>query len=282
MNTSDDFPERRSDIIEKLRDRLAQAREFLENRPCPFITLTYAQSIDGCIAPLGGGTMQLSNPESQQLTHRIRAMHDAILVGVNTVLCDDPRLTVRLSPGDNPQPIVLDSHLRFPLEANLLHDPCVRPIIATSETSCDEKAHQLTKLGACVIRVPLRIDGLIDLSQLLPRIKQMGFHSVMVEGGAKVISNVLASRLADQLLLTIAPRLVGGMRAVNPTPLSKQLPQLQDVHYQLLAGDLAIWGQLESANGSSRASFPQTRVTEPLLQRGRASSNEVENIRDEH
>ena len=282
MNTSDDFPERQIDIIEKLKNRVAQARHRSGHRPYPFITLTYAQSIDGCIAPLGGGTLQLSNPESRQLTHQIRAMHDAILVGVNTVLCDDPRLTVRLSPGENPQPIVLDSRLRFPLEANLLHDPCVRPIVATGQTSCDKKADQLIAAGARVIRVPLQKDGLIDLSQLLPRIKQMGFHSVMVEGGAKVISNVLASQIADQLLLTIAPQLVGGMRAVDPTPVSKQLPRLHDVHYQLLAGDFVVWGQLESTNGSSHAPFPQTRVSNSLPVRGLADATEGEITNDEH
>ncbi len=99
MNTPDDLPVRQVDIIEKLRNRLAQARHRIGDRPCPVITLTYAQSIDGCIAPFGGGTLQLSNPKSQQLTHQIRALHDAILVGINTVLCDDPRLTVRLASG---------------------------------------------------------------------------------------------------------------------------------------------------------------------------------------
>jgi riboflavin-specific deaminase-like protein len=265
MNTADDFPERQVDIIDKMRIRLAQAGHRSEVRPSPVITLTYAQSLDGSIAPFEGGTLQLSNPESHRLTHQIRALHDAILVGVNTVLCDDPRLTVRLSSGKNPQPIVLDSRLRFPLEANLLRDPCVRPIIATGKFACENKAQQLTAAGARVIRVPLRDDGLIDLFQLLPRIKQMGFDSVMVEGGAKVITSVLASRIADQLLLAISPRFVGGLRAVNPTQTGAQMPQLHDVHYQLMAGDLVIWGQLESCNGTNGVpSPPQISMSDPV------------------
>lgn len=262
MNTANDFPERQVDIIEKLRTRIAQGRQVVENRPCPFITLTYAQSLDGSIAPFEGGTLQLSNPESHRLTHQIRALHDAILVGVNTVLCDDPRLTVRLSSGKNPQPIVIDSRLRFPLEANLLRDPCVRPIIATGEFACEKKAQQLIDAGARVIRVPLQEDGLIDLSQLLPRIKQMGFGSVMVEGGAQVITSVLTCQIADQLLLAISPRFVGGLRAVNPTHAWKQMPQLYDVHYQVMAGDLVVWGQLESSNGAP--SPPQASVSDSL------------------
>jgi GTP cyclohydrolase II len=265
MNTADDFPERQVDMIDMMRIRLAQARHRFRVRPSPFITLTYAQSLDGSIAPFEGGTLQLSSPESHRLTHQIRALHDAILVGINTVLCDDPRLTVRLSSGKNPQPIVLDSRLRFPLEANLLRDPCVRPIIATGKFACEEKAQQLTAAGARVIRVPLQEDGLIDLSQLLPRIKQMGFDSVMVEGGAKVITSVLASRIADQLLLAISPRFVGGLRAVNPTHAWEEMPQLHDVHYQVMAGDLVVWGQLESSNGSNGApSPPQASVSDPL------------------
>ena len=282
MKTSDDFPNSQIDIIEKLRNRLAQSRHPSANRASPFITLTYAQSIDGCIAPFGGGTLRLSNPESQQLTHQIRALHDAILVGINTVLCDDPRLTVRLSAGNNPQPIVLDSRLRFPLKANLLHDPCVRPIIATGQSSCEKKAAQLVAAGARVIRVPLQKDGLLDLPQLLRQIKQMGFHSVMVEGGAKVISNVLAARIADQLLLTIAPRLIAGMRAVHPTNAPRHMPRLNEVHYQLLGGDLVVWGQLESTNGANHAPLPPTGMVSSLSECRLASANEGENINDEH
>ncbi len=263
MNTADDYLVGQVDVFEKLRNRLAQLRHRLGDRPSPIITLTYAQSIDGCIAPIGGGTLQLSNPKTQRLTHQIRALHDAILVGINTVLCDDPRLTVRLTPGSNPQPIILDSQLRFPLGANLLQDPFLRPIIATGPRACDNKADRLIAAGARVIRVPLQADGLIDLSQLMPRIKQMGFHSVMVEGGAKVITNMLASQIADQLLLAIAPRFVGGLHAVNPTHARQQMPQLHDVHYQSMAGDLVVWGRLEPCSDSSHVPTPQASASHP-------------------
>jgi 3,4-dihydroxy 2-butanone 4-phosphate synthase/GTP cyclohydrolase II len=264
MNTPDDFLVRQVDVLEKLRNRLGQLLHRFADRPSPVVTLTYAQSIDGCIAPIGGGTLQLSNPKTQQLTHQIRAQHDAILVGINTVLCDDPRLTVRLATGNNPQPIVVDSRLRFPLDANLLRDPCVRPIVATGNLACNKKADQLIAAGARVIRVPQQDDGLIDLSQLLPLIKQMGFHSVMVEGGAKIITSVLVSQIADQLLLAIAPKFVGGLRAVHPTQAWDEMPQLHDVHCQLMEGDLVVWGHLEPTSGPGRAPSPQTiRVSNP-------------------
>lgn len=253
MNTPEDLMMRQVDIFERLGNRLSQLHRCDVDRPSPIITLTYAQSIDGCIAPIGGGTLQLSNPHTQRLTHQIRAVHDAILVGINTVLCDNPRLTVRLATGENPQPVVVDSRLRFPLDANLMRDPCVRPIIATGPDVCDDKAERLRSAGAQVIRIPLQEDGLIDFAHLFPRLKQMGYDSVMVEGGARVITNVLASRMADHLLLAIAPRLVGGMRAVHPMNSLQRMPQLHDVHYQLMSGDVVVWGRLESTNGHAVA-----------------------------
>lgn len=256
MNTKDDSLLREVDVCDLLRSRLGWLTDRLADRPNPIVTLTYAQSIDGCIAPIGGGTLQLSNQATQRMTHQIRALHDGILVGINTVLCDDPQLTVRLSSGSHPQPIVLDSRLRFPLNANLLKHPTAGPIIVTSPDACEEKAERLTEAGAQVIRVPLQDDGLIDLEQLLPRIKQMGIQSVMVEGGAKVITKMLASQIADHLLLAISPRFVGGMHAVRPELAQQPLPQLRDVQYQSLAGDLVIWGHFESCNGSGHFSGP--------------------------
>jgi 3,4-dihydroxy 2-butanone 4-phosphate synthase/GTP cyclohydrolase II len=256
MNTKDDLRLGQIDVGEMLRSRLGQLRERFDDRPNPVITLTYAQSIDGCIAPMGGGTLQLSNAKTQRLTHQIRAMHDAILVGINTVLCDNPQLTVRLSSGKSPQPIVLDSRLRFPLDANLLRHPDFRPIIVAGPKACDSKADQLIAAGARVIRVPVGQDGLINLSQLLPEIKRMGFHSVMVEGGAQVITSMLASQLADHLLLAISPQFVGGLRAVNPAHAPRKMPQLHEVHYQSMAGDLVVWGHFEPSNGTSRCPTP--------------------------
>lgn len=89
----------------------------------PFVTVSYAQSLDGCLASHDHRALALSGQASMTLTHRIRAVHDAILVGVQTVLNDDPMLTVRLVEGEHPQPIVLDSRLRFPMSARLLTHP---------------------------------------------------------------------------------------------------------------------------------------------------------------
>lgn len=245
MNSADERRTRQDTIIERVCRHLVNAHDCGHERDLPFITLTYAQSIDGCIAHVEGDTLRLSNPSAQKLTHQVRALHDAILVGINTVIQDDPRLNVRLVQGRDPQPVVVDSRLRFPLEANLLKDPCVRPIIVARDGACEARERRLVNAGAQVIRVAGQDNGLIDLAQLLTRLKQLGLRSVMVEGGASIITSVLTSRLADQFLLTIAPRFVGGLRAVKPLPFADgQLPHLRNLHHQWLAGDLIIWAKL--------------------------------------
>ena len=106
--------------IEDFRTVIDKAREFRKINGRPFITVSYAQSLDGSIATASRQQMQLSGPESMRLTHQLRACCQSILVGIGTVLADDPSLTVRLVEGKSPQPIILDTRLRTPLDANLV------------------------------------------------------------------------------------------------------------------------------------------------------------------
>ena len=262
MNGKDEQRAHQDDIIERVRYHLQHANGCCRHRDLPFITLTYAQSIEGCIALFEGETLQLSNPPAQKLTHQVRALHDAILVGINTVLRDNPRLNVRLVQGRSPQPVVVDSRLRFPLDANLLKEPCVRPIIVAHDGACQVKERHLINAGAQVMRVAEQDDGLLDLAELLRRLKQLGLHSVMIEGGASIITSVLTSHLADQFLLTISPRFVGGLRAVKSQERAHggQMPRLRNLHYQWLAGDLIIRGDLDRATAATSAQLVSQRV----------------------
>jgi 3,4-dihydroxy 2-butanone 4-phosphate synthase/GTP cyclohydrolase II len=211
----------------------------------PFVTLSYAQSVDGCIAARLGQPLALSGSLSLTLTHRLRAAHDAILVGIGTVLADNPRLTVRLVKGKNPQPIVADSRLRFPLDANLLRHHPLSPWIATSEWADAERQKMLEAAGARVLRLPTNAKGQVNLSALLERLGKLGINSLMVEGGARIITSVLSDQLVDHLVLTVAPMLVGGLRAVRRLGQSDQvhLPRLHNLRYQQLGEDLVLWGE---------------------------------------
>jgi len=186
----------------------------------PFVTVAFAQSIDGSLAAEPGKPMPLSGPESSVYTHRLRAAHDAILVGIGTVLSDNPRLTVRLAAGPHPQPIVVDSRLRFPHGAALLSHPTHSVWIATTAAAPKDRLQALSDAGADVLALPADRAGWVSLPHLLDELGARGIQRLMVEGGAAVISAFLRPGLADRLSVTIAPRLVGGVRALqNPVTL---------------------------------------------------------------
>jgi GTP cyclohydrolase II len=209
----------------------------------PFVTLSYAQSVDGSIAASPGQPLALSGKLSMTLTHQLRAAHDAILVGIGTVLADNPRLTVRLVEGKNPQPIVADSRLRLPLSANLLCEHPLSPWIAAGEPADAGRQQVLEAAGARVLRLPMNARGHVNLAALLERLGALGIQSVMVEGGARIITSFLAERLVDHIVLTVAPRLVGGIRAVRRLAHTDavHLPRLRNLRYQWLEEDLVLW-----------------------------------------
>jgi GTP cyclohydrolase II len=221
----------------------------------PEITLSYAQSLDGSIAVSRGVPCALSGSESRVLTHRLRAAHDAILVGVNTVIADNPLLTVRLAEGPSPLPVVLDSHLRMPLNSNLLNNE-KRPLIAATDSASEEKQRLIELSGARVIRTSPDKKGWVDLNSLLEILAGLGIKNIMVEGGARVITSFLSLHLVDRLVITIAPSFLGGLHALE-SPLNphnggyaggKDLPVFRDIRYEQVGKDIVFWSVLSWPN----------------------------------
>jgi len=179
-----------------------------------------------------------------RLTHRLRAAHRGILVGVGTVLADDPRLTVRLSEGArHPQPVVLDRRLRTPPDSRLVAGDGPAPWIAAAADADPRRERRLAAAGARVVRLP-EGEGGVDLRALLDYLRGRRVESLMVEGGARVITSFLATRLVDHLVLTIAPRFVGGLPAVaanGERPVV--LPRLSGLRHRQLGADLVVWGR---------------------------------------
>ena len=212
----------------------------------PYVTLTYAQSIDGSITVRRGEPMELSCEQSLAMTHELRAQHDAILVGIETVIADDPRLTVRLAKGPNPIPVVLDSRLRIPLNSQLLKNGAVKPWIATTDLANAERQCQLEELGAKIVRLPANPAGQVDLKILLSEFLRAGISSLMVEGGARVITSFLSANLVDRLVLTIAPLLVGGLNAVSNLmePNNYSFPSLHNPRYQSVGDSIVLFGNV--------------------------------------
>lgn len=237
-------------ISEKLHREIVRhldgASDFRRMHKRPFITLSYAQSIDGSIAGRCGQPMSISCPETLTLAHQLRAWHDGILVGIGTVLADNPYLTVRRIAGQNPQPIVLDSYLRFPLNANLLSIRHKSPWIFTTSEACYQKETALRHAGSQIFRLEANEEKHISLPKLMQTLGEMKMNSLMVEGGAQIISHLLAARLADQLVVTISPCIIGGLRAVQAkedVPLHARL-NLQNVQFEQIGADMVMRADL--------------------------------------
>jgi 3,4-dihydroxy 2-butanone 4-phosphate synthase/GTP cyclohydrolase II len=235
--------------IQELRACLSQAKAFRIKHKRPFITVSYAQSIDGSIAAKSRRPMRLSGPQSLALTHQIRASCDAILIGIGTLLADDPQLTVRLIDGVNPQPIILDTGLRTPLTAKLVQRSDLSPWIINAANERSNRISKLTKAGATPLPCVKNRDGKINLFALMPMLAKMKINSVMVEGGARVITSFVRSRLVDQFIITVSPRLVGGLQVIDPGE-SKLEPNLllDRVGYQHSGHDLIIWARPAGQN----------------------------------
>jgi riboflavin-specific deaminase-like protein len=185
----------------------------------PYVTLSYAQSADGRIATADGHGERISGAESLEFAHRLRRDHRAILVGIGTVLKDDPLLTCRL-PGDCPNPVrvVLDSRLRIGAETQLVRTAGeVRTLVCASREASGEKARRLEAAGVEVLRVNRAPEGRgLDLPEVLEKLAEEGLESLFVEGGAEVITAFLRQRLVDRLFLVSAPLLIGrGTEAVG-------------------------------------------------------------------
>src|SRR4029077_19795982 len=142
----------------------------------PLVMVHYAQTLDGRIASRTGDARWVSGEQSLRLAHDFRAAHDAVLVGIGTVLADDPKLTVRLVPGDSPVRIVVDSQLRIPLDANVLANRDARTIVATTPSASEERAAAIRARGAEVLRVRADVDGRVDLRDLLARLRRDGIR----------------------------------------------------------------------------------------------------------
>ncbi|MDO8568734.1 MAG: bifunctional diaminohydroxyphosphoribosylaminopyrimidine deaminase/5-amino-6-(5-phosphoribosylamino)uracil reductase RibD [Dehalococcoidales bacterium] len=183
----------------------------------PLVTVKFAETIDGRIATAKGSSKWISSGESRKLAHRLRALNDAVMVGIGTVLADDPQLTVRLVKGRNPVRIIIDSKLRIPLEANILKSRESAPVIIATTSRADKtKQGALRDMGAEVLTVGANESGDVELKELLVKLGQRGIASLLVEGGSEVITSLLGLGLVDKLVVFIAPKIMGeGIEAVG-------------------------------------------------------------------
>jgi GTP cyclohydrolase II len=216
----------------------------------PLVTLSYAQSLDGSLALRRGQPTALSGPASSRLTHTLRAENDAILIGVGTLIADDPLLTARIKGGVDPQPVILDSHLRSPTRSRLFTQNPHSAWIACLEPFDRDRASALEGIGARLLSLPADPAGQVALPPLLDCLGQLGIKRLMLEGGARVISSFLVADLVDLVVITVAPLLLGGLHVLE-TPVAHldsqglSLPRLSQVEYQRLGDDWIVVGSLQ-------------------------------------
>jgi 3,4-dihydroxy 2-butanone 4-phosphate synthase/GTP cyclohydrolase II len=230
--------------IEDFKKLIDHAPELLKTKGRPFITISYAQSLDGSIATAGRQQMQLSGPESMRLTHQLRAYSQSILVGIGTVLADNPSLTVRLVEGKNPQPIILDTRLRTPPDADLVQRSDLSTWIVNGNHDPNDRNDTSKQKGITLIGCKRNDDGLIDLLALMDILARRQVNSIMVEGGARVITSFVKLKLADLFVITVSPKLVGGLPVIDARSFKTGSSlKLSDVHYQRHGADLVVWAR---------------------------------------
>jgi diaminohydroxyphosphoribosylaminopyrimidine deaminase / 5-amino-6-(5-phosphoribosylamino)uracil reductase len=227
-----------------LEDRAARLNEFYVKHRLtgrPFVTAKFAMSLDGKIATRTGESRWITGEEARAHAHRTRRAHDAILVGVNTVVADDPELTARVEGEDSRQPlrVVLDSQLKIRQSARVVGP---NTLIATTRAG---------HLGAAeVLRLPPDAAGRVNLSALLHALGQRGILSLLVEGGAEVHASFFAAGFVDRVNAYVAPRLIGGRAA--PGPLGGEGVEhlaasihLSELEFVRLGDDLLITGYVD-------------------------------------
>ncbi|MGV8073420.1 MAG: bifunctional diaminohydroxyphosphoribosylaminopyrimidine deaminase/5-amino-6-(5-phosphoribosylamino)uracil reductase RibD [Syntrophobacteraceae bacterium] len=239
-------------ILEKESRIINQAYIKYVTTGIPFVTLKTAATLDGRIATRTGDARWISNERSRAFVHRMRAASDGILVGINTVLEDDPMLTARIPKSRairQPIRIVLDSRLKIPPESRLVRSARDVPLwVACSEKASRNKEAELKEAGIHVLRLPQKGDR-IDLHSLLSELGKRGLTSLLVEGGARVMGAFLESRLADEVLFFYAPKILGDPGGVpmvsgGPRDLISESMSVYNVTIKRFGEDVMLRGRL--------------------------------------
>lgn len=234
----------------------AEARELIKawtkfiTQETSYLTLKLALSLDGRIATRSGASKWITCPESRLRVHALRARHDAVMIGINTALADDPRLTVRDVPGRSPVRVVVDSRLRLPLSSQLVQTAQqVATCVVTTPQSSRAAEEALEAAGVRVIRVPATAEGRCDTLVTLRELAAREVVSVMCEGGAELAGSLLAHNAVDELHAFMAPRLLGPRGRPGAVDWAgpdnpAEAPRIDPPRWELSGTDAYVWGPL--------------------------------------
>lgn len=186
------------------------------------VMINGAMTVDGKIATASGDS-KISSKEDLVRVHKLRASVDAVVVGISTILADDPRLTVRLVSGKNPARVIVDSKGRIPIDCQIMRTASrITTIVAVTDQAPEEKIHKLEDMGAQVLVISEGKKGQsaavphgVNLKELFRRLEKMGLKKILVEGGGELNWSLLRLGLVDELTITVAPKIAGGRLATT-------------------------------------------------------------------
>lgn len=207
------------DVRKEECDKLNSVFFHFITRGLPYVAMKYAMTADGKIATRTGDSKWITGADAREHVHRLRHRYTAIMVGIGTVLADDPLLTCRASEGRNPIRILCDSRLRLPVDSRLLRTAAqVRTIVAAVKTpQSEEKKKILESLGAEVLWIPANSQGEgLDMRALMKELSGKGVDSILLEGGGTLNESVLRAGLVNRVYAYMAPKLFGGGEAKTP------------------------------------------------------------------
>ncbi len=215
------------------------------SKKTPYVTLKAAQTLDGKIADSNFESKWITSLDSRRRVHLLRAQYDAVLIGAGTVKKDNPSLTVRLTEGRNPKKIVIDDKLTLPVESKIFTSSEKNLIILTSEHSSGKrkKINKLFSKGADILFIKENADGKIDLKLALKELAKQNIASILVEGGSKVFTSFMSQNLYDELVLFIAPKILGeGLSAIGNLGIKsiRKALKLQIRNVEKLGDDILI------------------------------------------
>lgn len=215
----------------------------------PFVTLKIAQTLDGKIATASGESKWITGKEAREEGRRLRDINDAILVGINTVLKDNPSLTTRIPGGRDPIRVIVDSRLRMPLNAKvLIQKSPAKTMIATLSNVLESKIKKLQDIGVEVLTIK-SAHGRVDLQDLVKKLGKKDIMSVLIEGGAEVNASALKSNIVDKIVMFIAPTILTGkdslcsIGGISPKALDYAI-KLRSVTSRFVGQDLMIEGYI--------------------------------------
>lgn len=236
-----------------LQDELRKQNEvffkWIEHKK-PFVVLKAAMTLDGKIATATGQSKWITNETSRVYGYKLRDIYDGIMVGINTVIEDNPMLTARVNGGKNPIRIVVDSSLRIDINANVVQDKSAKTIIATTDKADKDKILKLQAQDVDVIVVDKDENDKVDIEKLLDILGQQNICSILVEGGATLSGSFVAKKLVDKVYFFIAPKIVGGKEAKTPVAGTgilnlQEALALKDIQIEKLEEDILIIGRVD-------------------------------------